>query len=86
MGGGGGKEKWKRGTGRERRERSACNKNPHNSMFLRSKSGCKMLIGQDMSYEAESYSLAVRLLSACLKITVLELVRSLEYATNSFDL
>ena len=45
-----------------------------------------MLIGQDMSYEAESYSLAVRLLSACLKITVLELVRSLEYATNSFDL
>ena len=72
MGGGGGgwrggrgRENWKRGTGEERRKRSTCNKSPHNSMFLCSKSGCKMLIGRDMSREAESYSLAVRLASVC---------------------
>ena len=82
-GGGRRREKRKRGTGEERRERNACNKSPHNSMFLCSKSGGKMLIGQDMSCKAESYSLAVRLANACFKITILELVCSLEYATTS---
>ena len=42
--GGGGREKWKRGTGEERRGRSAYNKSPHNSLFLCSKSGRKMLV------------------------------------------
>ena len=63
-GGGGGisKEKRKRHTrAEERRERNACNQSPHNSMYLRSKSGRKMLIGRDMPREAVSYSLAVRL-------------------------
>ena len=45
------------------------------------------MIGRDMSREAESYSLAVRLVSACFKITLTcyfkTLVRSLEYATTS---
>ena len=36
-----------------------------------------------MSCEAESYSLAVRLASACFKLAVLELLCSLEYATTS---
>ena len=42
-----------------------------------------MLIGRDMSREAESYSLAVRLASVCFKITILGLVCLLEYATTS---
>ena len=42
-GGGGGREKRRRGTGEERREGSACNKSPQNSMYLRSKSGRKMV-------------------------------------------
>ena len=67
------REKWKMETREEGRKRSACNQSPHNSMFLHSKSGCKMLIGQDMSHEVVSYSLAVRLASACFKITILEL-------------
>ena len=65
-GGGGGvrgvREKWKRGTGEERRERSACNKSPHNSMFLRSKSGRKMLIGRDMSRKVWQLDSQVRVL------------------------
>ena len=52
------REKRKRETGEEGKERSACNQSPHNSRFLHSKSGSKMLIGQDMSHEAENYSLA----------------------------
>ena len=52
-------------------------------MYLRSKSGHKMLIDWDVSRDAKSYSLAVRLASACFKITILELVCSLEYATTS---
>ena len=55
-------EKWKRGTGEERRERDACNKSPHNSMFLRSKSGRKMLIGRDMSREVWQLDSQVRVL------------------------
>ena len=42
-----------------------------------------MLIGRDVSRDTESYGLAVRLASACFKITILEIVRSLEYATTS---
>ena len=42
-----------------------------------------MLIGRDVSRDAESYSLAVRLASVCFKITILELVHLLEYATTS---
>ena len=42
-----------------------------------------MLIGQGVSRDAESYSLAVRLASVCFKITILELVRLLKYATTS---
>ena len=62
------REKQMRETGEEGRKRSTCNQSPHNSMFLCSKSGCKMLIGQDMSCEAVSYGLVVRLTSACFKI------------------
>ena len=77
----------KNGRGRlGRREGSACNQSPHNSMFLRSKAGRNMSIGRDMSREAVSYSLAVRLASACLKITILvkTLVHPLEYASAHF--
>ena len=42
-----------------------------------------MLIGRDVSRDVESYSLAVRLPIACFKITILEVVHSLEYATTS---
>ena len=42
-------------------------------MFLRSKFGRKKFIGRDMSREAESYSLPVRLASACFKLITLEL-------------
>ena len=42
-----------------------------------------MLIGRDVSRGAESYGLAVGLASACFKTTILELERSLEYATTS---
>ena len=47
------------------RERSTYSQNPHNSMFLRSKSGCKMLIGRDMSRGTVRCSLAVKLASVC---------------------
>ena len=67
-GGGGGRKKEEKDW-EERREGSACNKSPQNSMYLRSKSGRKMLIGRDISRDAESYGLAVRLASACFKIT-----------------
>ena len=73
-GGGRRREKRKRESGEEGRERSAYNQSPHNSMFLCSKSGRKMLIGRDMSREAVSYSLTVRLASACFKSTILKLV------------
>ena len=39
-----------------------------NSMFLYSRSGCKMLIGRDMSRAAVSYSLVVRLPSLLLSL------------------
>ena len=83
------KEKWRRDTGEEGRKGSFYNQSPHNSMFLHSKSGRKMLIGREMSRAAVSYSLAVRFAKACFKIAILELaffktlVCSLEYAITS---
>ena len=82
--GGGGEKNGRKSLGR--REGSACNQSLHtcNSMLLRSKSGYKMLIGHDMSYEAVSYILAVRLSSVCFKITIIKtLVCQLEYAITS---
>ena len=46
------------------KEREHLQPKPANSIFLCSKSGCKMLIGRDMSRESVNYSLAVRLASA----------------------
>ena len=84
-----GERKTEEGNWGEGRKWSACNQSPHNSTFLHSNSVRQMLIGRDMSRAAVSYSLAVRLASACLKITILELVFlktlvcSLEYAITS---
>ena len=50
---------------REAKGKEHLQPNPHNSMFLRSKSGCKMLIGRDMSRGTVRCSLAVKLASAC---------------------
>ena len=76
------REKRKRETGKEGRERSASNQSPHNFMFLRSKSGRKMLVGRDMSRAAVSYSLAVRLASACFKILELDFLKHLNARWN----
>ena len=84
------REKQMRETGEEGRKRSTCNQSPNNSMFLCSKSGRKMLIGQDMSCEALSYGLVVTVGSQVhVKIKIFELaflkqsVCSLEYAITS---
>ena len=62
--GGGGGRKMEEGDWGGAKEREHLQPKPANSIFLCSKSGCKMLIGRDMSRESVNYSLAVRLASA----------------------
>ena len=68
------------------KEREHLQPKPANSIFLCSKSGCKMLIGRDMSRESVNYSWAVRLASAyfnMITIAFKTLVHPLEYAITS---